>query len=68
MARRVARIGASLLQAEESEVQVRDGAVVGPSGSVTLGEIARVWYLRPQDLPADADPGGLGHGRLQAGA
>ena len=59
IARRAARIGASLLQADESEVQVRDGAVVGPSGSVTLGEIASVWYLRPQDLPADVDPGGL---------
>jgi carbon-monoxide dehydrogenase large subunit len=59
MARRAARIGASLLQADESEVQVRDGTVVGPSGSVTLGEIARVWYLRPQDLPADVNPGGL---------
>jgi aerobic carbon-monoxide dehydrogenase large subunit len=59
MARRAARIGASLLQADESEVQVRDGAVVGPSGSVTLGEIARVWYLRPQDLPADVEAGGL---------
>jgi aerobic carbon-monoxide dehydrogenase large subunit len=59
MARRAARIGASLLQADESDVQVRDGAVVGPSGSVTLGEIARVWYLRPQDLPADVEAGGL---------
>jgi carbon-monoxide dehydrogenase large subunit len=26
---------------------------------VTLREIARTWYLRPQDLPADVDPGGL---------
>jgi aerobic carbon-monoxide dehydrogenase large subunit len=59
IARRAARIGASLLQADEGEVQVRDDAVVGPSGSVTLGEIARVWYLRPQDLPADVHPGGL---------
>src|SRR5262249_6211903 len=25
----------------------------------TLAEIARVWYLRPQDLPGDVDPGGL---------
>jgi carbon-monoxide dehydrogenase large subunit len=59
IARRAARIGASLLQADESEVQVRDGRVIGPSGGVTLGEIARAWYLRPQDLPADVDPGGL---------
>ena len=35
IARRAARIGAALLQADESEVQVKDGAVVGPSGSVT---------------------------------
>jgi carbon-monoxide dehydrogenase large subunit len=59
MARRAARIGAALLQVDESAVQVRDGAVVGPSGSVTLNEIARAWYLRPQDLPGDVDPGGL---------
>jgi carbon-monoxide dehydrogenase large subunit len=57
--RRAVRIGAALLQADESEVQIRDGAVVGPAGSVTLQEIARAWYLRPQDLPADVDPGGL---------
>ena len=36
IARRAARIGAALLQADESEVQIRDGAVVGPTGSVTL--------------------------------
>src|SRR4029079_5110314 len=30
-----------------------------PSGSVALGEIARVWYLRPQDLPAHVNPAGL---------
>ena len=59
IARRAIRIGAALLQADESEVQIRDGAVVGSTGSVTLGEIARAWYLRPQDLPADVDPGGL---------
>jgi carbon-monoxide dehydrogenase large subunit len=59
IAHRALRIGAALLQADEREVQIRDGAVVGPNGSVTLGEVARVWYLRPQDLPADADPGGL---------
>jgi aerobic carbon-monoxide dehydrogenase large subunit len=59
IARRAMRIGAALLQADQSEVQIKDGAVVGPNGSVTLGEIARVWYLRPQELPADVDPGGL---------
>jgi carbon-monoxide dehydrogenase large subunit len=27
--------------------------------SVSLTDIARTWYLRPQDLPADVAPGGL---------
>jgi carbon-monoxide dehydrogenase large subunit len=26
---------------------------------VSLGEVARTWYLRPQDLPSDVNPGGL---------
>jgi len=56
---RLAKIGARLLQATESSVRVVDGAVVGPSGAVDFREIARVWYLRPQDLPPDVDPGGL---------
>jgi carbon-monoxide dehydrogenase large subunit len=59
IARRAVRIGAALLQVDESDVRIGDGTVVGPTGSVTLGEIARAWYLRPQDLPADVDPGGL---------
>jgi carbon-monoxide dehydrogenase large subunit len=58
IARRAAEIGAWLLKAEAS-VTVRDGKVTGPSGSVALEEVARVWYLRPQDLPADVNPGGL---------
>ena len=38
---------------------LQDGEVRGVNGSVTLKEIAHTWYLRPQDLPADIDPGGL---------
>jgi carbon-monoxide dehydrogenase large subunit len=59
IARRAAVIGAWLLQVEASQVSVRDGRVFGPSGSVTLEEVARIWYLRPQDLPAHVNPGGL---------
>jgi aerobic carbon-monoxide dehydrogenase large subunit len=57
--RRVMAIGAKMLQTDVGQVSLRDGEVVGPSGSVTLAEVARTWYLRPQDLPADVDPGGL---------
>jgi carbon-monoxide dehydrogenase large subunit len=59
MSRRVMSIGAKMLQTDIGRVTLRDGEVVGPSGSVSLAEVARSWYLRPQDLPADVDPGGL---------
>jgi aerobic carbon-monoxide dehydrogenase large subunit len=59
MAKRVLAIGAKMLQTDIGEVSLRDGEIVGPSGSVSLAEVARTWYLRPQDLPADVDPGGL---------
>ena len=53
------RIGAHLLQVDPANVQLANGSVVGPSGSVTLEEIARTWYRRPQDLPVAVDPRGL---------
>jgi aerobic carbon-monoxide dehydrogenase large subunit len=59
MKKRVLAIGAKMLQTDAGQVSLRDGEIVGPSGSVTLAEVARTWYLRPQDLPADVDPGGL---------
>lgn len=57
--KRLTRIGARLLQAPENEVTYADGAVHGPSGSVSVREIARTWYLKPQHLPDDVDSGGL---------
>jgi carbon-monoxide dehydrogenase large subunit len=59
IAKRAERIGARLLQSDPARVVVQDGRAVGPQGTVTLAEIARAWYLRPQDLPDDVDPGGL---------
>ena len=59
IAKRAARIGARLLQSDPAQVSVRNGQAVGPRGAVSLREIARAWYLRPQDLPDDVDPGGL---------
>lgn len=56
---RAKRIGAHLLQAKPDEVRLEDGAVVGPGGSVSLDEVARTFYRRPQNLPADVDPDGL---------
>jgi aerobic carbon-monoxide dehydrogenase large subunit len=59
LAKRAARIGAWLLQADPAEVRVADGSVVGRGASVTLREVARAWYLQPQNLPPDVDQGGL---------
>ncbi|MBI2225409.1 MAG: molybdopterin-dependent oxidoreductase, partial [Betaproteobacteria bacterium] len=59
IARRAAEIGAWLLKTDADQVSVRNGQIIGPAGSVTLQEVARIWYLRPQDLPAHVNPGGL---------
>src|SRR5205823_8672299 len=59
LAARAAQIAGRLLQAEAAEIVVRDGLAIGPRGAIGLAEIARTWYLRPQDLPGDIDPGGL---------
>ncbi|MGZ3292071.1 MAG: xanthine dehydrogenase family protein molybdopterin-binding subunit [Xanthobacteraceae bacterium] len=59
IARRAIKVGAQLLQANADHVTVRGGEVVGPHGSISLGEIARTWYLKPQNLPSDVDSGGL---------
>jgi carbon-monoxide dehydrogenase large subunit len=55
----IARIGAHLLQCKESDVEIRNGRIHGPQGSVEFREIGRAWYHHPEDLPADMDQGGL---------
>jgi carbon-monoxide dehydrogenase large subunit len=59
VAARAARIGAWLLQADAADAKVAEGRVVAGKGSVTLREVARAWYLQPQNLPPDVDTGGL---------
>lgn len=59
IADRVKRIGASLLQADEADVRIEAGQVVAPNNAISLSDIAKVWYLKPQDLPQDVDPSGL---------
>jgi carbon-monoxide dehydrogenase large subunit len=60
LAPRVLAIGAHLLGTDVSAVSLADGRVVGPEGtSVSIGDVANAWYLRPHLLPADVDTGGL---------
>ena len=58
LAERAKKIGAALLQAEESEVRVEGGSVIALNNAMSLVDIARTWYLKPQDL-LDVDPSGL---------
>jgi aerobic carbon-monoxide dehydrogenase large subunit len=59
LAKRAAHIGAWLLQTDVANVRVEDGKVIAGNGSITLREVARAWYLQPQNLPADIDTSGL---------
>jgi aerobic carbon-monoxide dehydrogenase large subunit len=60
IATRAAVIGAWLLQKNVADVKVAGGSVVTPDGSaVTLREVARAWYLQPQNLPPAVESSGL---------
>ena len=59
IAGRTRAIAAKMLQCKPDEVSLRDGRAFGPSGELTIEEVAYVWYRRPQDLPDDVDPSGL---------
>ena len=59
LAERVRAIAAKMLQCDPSEIALKDGMATGPSGDLSIEEIAFVWYRRPQDLPSDVNPAGL---------
>ena len=59
LARRLKVVGAKLLQTEVANVQLEHGQIVSTGGRIAVADIARTWYRRPQDLPVDADSGGL---------
>ena len=59
LAERIRRIGAHLMQCTAAEVRLEAGRVHGPNSDISMREIAKVWYLRPEQLPDDVDPGGL---------
>src|SRR5258708_36790064 len=59
LARRIVRIGAHLMQCKPEEARLAAGRGRGPLGDVPLPAIAKAWYLRPEELPDDVDPGGL---------
>ena len=59
LAERAVHIGAWLLQTDPASARIADGKVVAGNSSVTLRDVARTWYLQPQNLPPELDTGGL---------
>src|SRR5262249_22789748 len=59
LAARLKAIGAALLQFRVEHVRLEAGLVIGPTGHISVSDIARIWYRRPQDLPPDLDCSGL---------
>ena len=59
LAGRLRKIAGHLLQADPQTIQLSGGMARSSGGEVAIADIGKVWYLRPQDLPADVDPAGL---------
>jgi carbon-monoxide dehydrogenase large subunit len=59
LAKRIARIGAYCLEVEPGAVSVGSGEVRAGDNRISIDDVARIWYRRPQDLPKDVDSGGL---------
>jgi aerobic carbon-monoxide dehydrogenase large subunit len=59
LAQRLLKIGAALLQVKVADVRLEQGFVAAGTQRIAISEVARTWYRRPQDLPADVDPAGL---------
>ncbi|ATI43889.1 carbon monoxide dehydrogenase (plasmid) [Pacificitalea manganoxidans] len=56
---RIRAIAGTLLQADPDTIQLTGAEARCAAGSVTLRDVAGIWYHRPQDLPAGVDPHGL---------
>lgn len=61
LAERVGKIGAYLLEVPVETVKISDGIVSSAETdkTVDLEKVAHTWYLKPQLLPQNVDPGGL---------
>jgi carbon-monoxide dehydrogenase large subunit len=59
--KRVKQIAGKLLEVSVGDLVLEGGkvTVAGTDKSMTLAEVAHVWYRAPQLLPKDVDPGGL---------
>ncbi|PHS08462.1 MAG: carbon monoxide dehydrogenase [Blastopirellula sp.] len=59
LAERVKIHAAHLLQCKPKDIELRDGEAFNKKTSVSLKDIAKAWYLRPDRLPDDVNTAGL---------
>jgi carbon-monoxide dehydrogenase large subunit len=61
IADRIKAIASKLLEVSAADLVLENGnvRVEGTDRRLSLGEVAHVWYRKPQLLPADVDPAGL---------
>jgi len=59
LAERIKPIAAHLLQCRAEDVRLEGGKVVAGNASVDFADVARAWYLRPDQLPEGVDTTGL---------
>lgn len=56
---RIRNIAGHLLQSDSDGVQFEDGLARAGTASISIEEVAKTWYLKPQLLPDGVDPRGL---------
>ncbi|MBN3267586.1 xanthine dehydrogenase family protein molybdopterin-binding subunit [Bordetella bronchiseptica] len=56
---RMRHIAAHMLGVDDDAVTLQEGIYRAGAKSVSTGDVADAWYLRPQLLPPDVDPAGL---------
>ena len=56
---RLAAIAAHLLQCTAADVSLREGVFYGPSGDISVRDVAVAWYMHPQRLPPEVNSGGM---------
>jgi aerobic carbon-monoxide dehydrogenase large subunit len=56
---RLVAIAAHLLQCTAADVSLREGVFYGPSGDISVRDVAVAWYMHPQRLPPEVNSGGM---------
>jgi carbon-monoxide dehydrogenase large subunit len=59
LGQRIRDIAGHLLQSKSDDVLLEAGLARAGTASVSIEDVAKTWYLKPQLLPGDVDPRGL---------